>query len=197
LIPFSVYFAVRHCIEHIWINESNRYFYPKKGWETDFEFQNDCLAFTLFHNQNKIKIREGVNHWIPFTEDECGIKKSFQSHFMISFIGGKIIQNGYSNLFEQDGDKLCMKREFSAEATAVFDAGRELWKYYHSQKNVDINAAFYDIREYFQGRNAQGRMNTKSEDETYNELIGNLREKMKILAKKIEPKVYEYEFLKG
>jgi hypothetical protein len=31
----------------------------------------------------------------------------------------------------------------------------------------------------------------------YNELIGNLREKMKILAKKIEPKVYEYGFLRG
>jgi hypothetical protein len=38
-------------------------------------------------------------------------------------------------------------------------------------------------------------MNNKSEDEEYNELIGNLREKMKILAKKIEPKVYEYGFL--
>jgi hypothetical protein len=40
-------------------------------------------------------------------------------------------------------------------------------------------------------------MNNKSEDETYNELIGNLREALKELAKKIESKVYEYGFLRG
>ncbi len=40
-------------------------------------------------------------------------------------------------------------------------------------------------------------MNNKSEDEEYNTLLGNLRDKMKILAKKIEPKVYEYGFLLG
>ena len=39
-------------------------------------------------------------------------------------------------------------------------------------------------------------MNNKSIDETYNKLIVNLRERMKILAKKIEPKIYEFGFLK-
>lgn len=39
-------------------------------------------------------------------------------------------------------------------------------------------------------------MNTKSSDETYTELIGNLRAKLKNLANKIADKVYEYEFLK-
>jgi hypothetical protein len=39
-------------------------------------------------------------------------------------------------------------------------------------------------------------MNSKSPDEKYSELIGILRDKIKILAKKIEPKVYEYGFLK-
>jgi hypothetical protein len=39
-------------------------------------------------------------------------------------------------------------------------------------------------------------MNAKSEDATYNELIANLRSALKTLAKKIEPKVYEYGFLK-
>ncbi|MDR0547760.1 MAG: hypothetical protein LBG77_09335, partial [Dysgonamonadaceae bacterium] len=89
------------------------------------------------------------------------------------------------------------KREFSIEAQAVFDAGRELWKYYHTQKNVNVNASLYDIKEYFQGRNDKGKMNNKSTDEKYNELIGSLRGELKILAKKIEPKVYEYEFLIG
>jgi hypothetical protein len=39
-------------------------------------------------------------------------------------------------------------------------------------------------------------MNNKSDDEKYNELISDLREKLKILAKKIEPKVYEHGFLR-
>jgi hypothetical protein len=123
---------------------------------------------------------------------------------MVSFIGGKIIQNGYSNLFEQEDNKLCPKREFSAEATSVFDAGRELWKYYHTTisspcgggREGAVNASLYDIREFFQGRNDKGNMNSKSDDETYNKLIDGLRSALKTLAKKIEPKVYEYGFLK-
>jgi hypothetical protein len=39
-------------------------------------------------------------------------------------------------------------------------------------------------------------MNAKSEDETYNALIKTLRDAAKALAKKIEPKVYEYGFLR-
>lgn len=39
-------------------------------------------------------------------------------------------------------------------------------------------------------------MNAKSDDATYITLISNLRDKMKLLAKHIEPKVYEYGFLK-
>jgi hypothetical protein len=58
------------------------------------------------------------------------------------------------------------------------------------------NASLYDIREHFQGRNAKGRMNSRSDDVKYTELIRDLRDKLKILAKKIEPKVYEYGFLK-
>jgi hypothetical protein len=39
-------------------------------------------------------------------------------------------------------------------------------------------------------------MKSHSEDEKYTFLLGKLREKMRRLAKKIAPKVYEYEFLK-
>jgi hypothetical protein len=39
-------------------------------------------------------------------------------------------------------------------------------------------------------------MNNKSSDETYNGLIAELRSALKTLAEKIEPKVYEYGFLK-
>jgi len=38
-------------------------------------------------------------------------------------------------------------------------------------------------------------MNNRSQDEEFNRLEQVLSDKLKILAAKIEPKVYEYEFL--
>jgi hypothetical protein len=38
-------------------------------------------------------------------------------------------------------------------------------------------------------------MNNTSADTKYNELIENLRDALKFLAQKIEPKLYEYGFL--
>ena len=90
----------------------------------------------------------------------------------------------------------------SAEAQAVMDAGRELWRYYHQRPiaKEKPNASFYDIRLYFQGtkttKSGKQQMNTESDDPIYTALITDLRQKLKELAKKIEPKVYEYGFLK-
>lgn len=61
---------------------------------------------------------------------------------------------------------------------------------------ADWFAALYDIRLHFQGVNEKGKMNTGSQDEHYNLLMGELRQSLKVLAQKIEPKVYEYGFLK-
>ena len=196
IIEGSIYFAVRLCVEATWLNDRDQFYFPNDIWKYDIEFQNDCLAFTLFQTQNRVSAKDGVNHWIPFTETEVSAKYKFESHFMSSFISGIIKQNNYANLFEQPESRFCPKREFSSVATKVFDAGRELWKYYHTQPKCNINASLYDIREHFQGRNDKGKMNNKSDDEKYNELIGNLRSALKTLAEKIEPKVYEYGFLK-
>lgn len=202
LLISGIYFSVRHCIEPTWLNDRDQFLYPNDGWETDTEFQNDCLAFTLFHSQNRITSREGTNHWIPFTEVEVNAREKFESHFMSDFIKGKpkLPQKSFYTLpilFEPEESYNRAPIKFSEEATAVFDAGRELWKYYHRQPNCNVNASLYDIKEHFQGRNDTGKMNNKSSDETYMNLIGNLREKLRLLSKKIEPKVYEYGFLKG
>jgi hypothetical protein len=42
----------------------------------------------------------------------------------------------------------------------------------------------------------KGKMKNKSVDAVYMILIGDLRDKLKLLAKKIEPKVNEYGFLR-
>ncbi|GHU50338.1 hypothetical protein FACS1894200_09760 [Spirochaetia bacterium] len=178
----SIYFAVRLCIEPTWLNDRDQFYFPNNdGYKTDIEFQTDCLIFTLFHGQNRISVNDGINHWIPFTEKEVGAREKFESNFMSDFLEERIL---------------------SGEAAAVLDAGKELWKYYHASiksknnKTVSVSASFYDIREYFQGRKESGTMNTKSTDETYNTLLATLRGALKTLTMKIQPKVYEYGFLK-
>ena len=195
LIIDSLFFTAQVSIDATWINDRDQFLWPNDGWQTDIEFQNDCLAYALFHGQNRISSNQGTNHWIPFTEQEVDAKEKFDSHFMTDFINGKIKLNSEADLFN-DSTEQATKREFSEEAQAVFDAGRELWTYYHAQKDINVNASLYDIREHFQGRNDKGRMNSTSDDKKYTEYITNLRYQLNILADKIKPKIYEYGFLK-
>ena len=131
----SIYLAIRHCIEATWLNDRDQFLFPNNGWQNDSEFHNDCLTFALFHSQNKITSSEGTNHWIPFTEHEVNAQAKFESNFMTNFIKGKIKQEVTNDtLFEKTKTEDQKPLVFSEEATAVFDAGRELWKYYHAQK---------------------------------------------------------------
>ncbi|TAE00501.1 MAG: hypothetical protein EAZ97_05695 [Bacteroidetes bacterium] len=202
LIQNCIFFAVRKSIKATWLNDRDQFLYPNKKWEKDKEFQSNCLAYTLFNNN--ISSKYGVNHWIPFTETEVDSMRKFDSNFMTDFINGKIKDDSLSLLPKKTAN-LTANLEFSAEAKTVFDAGRNLWIHYHQTikdmpilgEIANVNASLYDIREYFQGRNEKGRMNSSSADEKYNELMAILRAKMQVLANKIEPKIYEYGFLKG
>ena len=197
LKEFCIYFSVRHCIEHTWINHNDQLLYPQNSWEEDTEFQNDCVAFTLFHSKNRISSEHGVNHWIPFTEVQLNAKDSFASHFMTDFLSGKIKKTISDNdsLFSSD-TKSSSPLKFSSEANAVFEAGLSLWKYYHSFDLINVNASYYDIRAFFQKFNDKGRMNPTSKDETYNSLLADLKRNLDVLAQKIAVKVYEHGFLK-
>lgn len=205
LIFSCLYLSIRHCIPPNWINNRDQFFYPEDGWQEDLEFQSDCLAYTLFHGQNKITNEEGTNHWIPFTEQEVGARQRFECHFMTDFIQGRIqeeekeVRPGLFANDEQteayiyDGTRPIV---FSPEAKRLFEAGRKLWQYYHKQPDANPNASYYDIRAYFQGRDEKGRMNNRSEDETYSVLVDNLRQTLNYLgAHKIAPKAYKYRFL--
>lgn len=350
LIPSCIYFSVRKCIPHTWTNHNDQFLFPNDGWKSDLEFQINCLIYTIFNGKNFISsqatssdrspvslVPQSVslltNHWIPFTREQVGCKKTFRSKFMSEFLSGKwdtlggtrdighgmrgetgndLFSNGgiYDDLqgfervekrdglggFGLQGDEEFSKgrdlrsgladekvggvgsvehcggqrqenegrvsevsvnsarladgtrnagdnlapaelhqrgdaqldngadREnrraapcadnrspetmtssripfsplslLSAEARSVYDAGLELWKYYHSMPDAAADASFYDIRKYFQGVNASGKMNAASEDARYTELIASLRENMKTLGARIAAKVYEYGFLK-
>ncbi|MDP1815070.1 MAG: hypothetical protein Q8K92_11535, partial [Leadbetterella sp.] len=193
LIPVSIYYAVRRCVDQTWLNDRDQFLFPNNKWETDTEFQNDCLIFTLFNTH--IQTQYGINHLIPFKEQEVNARENFESSFMSKFITGKLNIENSRDLFGTHIQRTT-PLTFSNEATAVLDSARELWKYYHNQPNCNVNASLYEIREYFQGRNETGKMNNKSSDENYKNLIGDMREKLRHLADKIKPKIYEFEFLK-
>jgi len=253
IIIVCIYFTVRKVIPADLLNHNDQFLYPNDNWQSDYEFQSDCLTYTLFHNKNNITCKHGINHWIPFTSDEVNAHYKFESHFMTDFMAGKnpLSLEGKGGLPEYahrggmgdyttegrpeiyategrifppcpqffgegalpphphvhesplsprgkgifNGERLSSPITFSVQAQNVFDAGRELWRYYHRQKDCNVNASFYDIREYFQGRNEAGRMNSKSDDEMYNKLLGELRLAMRLLGEQIKPKIYEYGFL--
>jgi hypothetical protein len=192
LIECCICFSVRKVIVADWLNDRDLFLYPNDNWKNDTDFQNDCLTFTVFNTN--IQSKYGTNHWIPFTEEEVNAKNNFESHFMIDFIKDKTIHDESMELFEELTEKH-KPLKFSGEAKAVFKAGKKLWQYYHSQLTANVNASLYDIREFFQGRDDNGKMNNTSGDDTYNKLIGDLRSALKTLALKIQPKVYEYGFL--
>ena len=201
LIPYSVYFSVRYCITINWLNNGDHYFAPTTdGWRCDDEFLSDCLAYCLMHTKNRISCAEGTNHWIPYTEYEVDAKEKFSSHFMTDFLSGRLGREKAEtgDLFSESIDLIPKDpMVFSPEAQAVMEAGRDLWRYYHAQPNANPNAALYDIRLHFQGCKPNGHMNPKSDDPRYMELISTLRERLKLLAKRIEPRVYEHGFLLG
>lgn len=189
----ALYFAVRKAIPACWINDRDQFFYPIDGWQNDTNFQNDCLAYTLF--SNNVQAQFGTNHWIPFTEKELNAREKMESNFMSKYIKGQIDTEISFDLFHKVEKTTQMPLVFSAQAQAVFDAGLAIWRYYHQQPDSNVNAALYDIKAYFQGRNAAGRMNNKSKDPTYNQHIALLRMALSILGSKIAEKVYQYRFL--
>lgn len=199
LLPACIHFAVRLCLEATWLNDRDQFLWPLDSWREDREFQTDCLVYALFHGQNRISCKEGVNHWIPFAEGEVGAKDAYRSRFMVEFLQGKAA--GRMPALRQ-GDLFAEKRAeggalvLSAEARAVMDAGRELWRYYHAQAGAVPDAAFYDIRAHFQGFKANGHMNPASGDAGYAERIGKLRGAMRGLAGRIAGKVREHGFLR-
>ncbi len=114
----AVVFSVRLLIRHTWVNHSDQFLQPSQPL-TD-PFKSDCLIWMLFAGKNLSAGADGlrwndrdwslVNHFIPFTEAEVGASGRFESDFMVRHIAGM---------------------GFSAEAQAVLDAGRALWRRYH------------------------------------------------------------------
>ncbi len=199
LLIGAIYFSIRHCIKATWQNDRDQFYAPyDDAFQDDSEFKNNCLIFMLFHTQNRITSTQEINHFIPFSETEVNAKERYSSHALLDFLKGGIKEEGDSLFLNAKKENKPL--EFSQSASKVFDAGREIYHHYHKQDstNYNANASLYDIKEFFQGRNAQGKLNlpAKAKDEHYKQLYANLQDALKDLAKEIQPKVYEYGFLR-
>jgi len=193
-VEMLMYFTIRHIIPADWLNDRDQFLFPNDGYKNDTTFQLNCLIFALFHNQNRISCLHGVNHFIPFTESEVDAKEEFASHFLSDFLSGKNIVKKIGNGLFSNNEKHEIK--FTETTKSVMNCARDLWRYYHTMENANPNASLYDIKEYFQGRNDNGKMNASSDDQVYTRLINELKDRLRLLGEEIKPKMYEYGFLK-
>jgi hypothetical protein len=173
--------------------------------------------------ENRVKLLKSTKQSVVFDNEKSINEKSIPSKSMNL---PPLNEGNSEELFVSTQPSFIPNKqlEFSPEAKAVFEAGRELWRYYFEKLKIPrafgsplergkivvkilpskgdaqraegiTNPSLYDIKAYFQGVDESGRMNNKSRDENYNLLIAKLRESLEILATKIQPKVYEFGFL--
>ncbi len=148
----SVFFSIRHCIKATWQNDRDQFYAPyDDAFQDDSEFKNNCLIFMLFHTQNRITTTQGTNHFIPFSETEVNAKERYSSHALLDFLKGGIKEEGDSLFLNAKKENKPL--EFSPCASKVFDAGREIYRHYHTQastnRHYNANASLYDIKEFF------------------------------------------------
>ncbi len=139
-------------------------------------------------------INEWANHFIPLTEKEVRPKGRYTHHTLLDFLAGKL-EPETSALFAPTQSLL---PTFGAVAKEVLNKGRELYAYYHTFQNSNPHASLYDIKEFFSGRDAKGKLNppSKATDERYKDLYASLQESLESLRALITPKVWQYGFLR-
>lgn len=181
----AIVYSVRRLLKPTWLNDRDQFLIPNEPL-TD-EFKNDCLIWMLFNGSNLTASANDlawndkkwsiVNHFIPFTEEELGATNRFESDFMVIYLKDK---------------------KLSKEAKQVLAEGKKLWKSYF--ENTDVRAVrdelklnrpdvgWYQVRKALQARNNSGDYTPVS--------FKPFEEAYKTLTEKLQPKVFEYGFLK-
>lgn len=181
----AIVFSVRRLVKPTWINDRDQFLIPTEPLTDDFK--SDCLIWMLFNGSNLTASANDlewndrkwsiVNHFIPFTEEEVGANDRFEKNTMVQYLKDK---------------------KLSKEARAVLSEGKKLWQAYFTHTDVraireelKLNRAdigWYQVRKVLQARNVSGDyvpVSFKPFEESY-----------KTLTEKLQPKVYEYGFLK-
>jgi hypothetical protein len=180
----SIIFAVRRLIAHTWINDRDQFLQPTEKLTT--AFKNDCLIWMLFNGSNLTASANDlewndkkwsiVNHFIPFAEKEVNAKGRFESSFMVDYLKDKTL---------------------SKEASAVMDAGRDIWRAYFAadferkiRTEYKLNrpdVGWYQIRKALE---TAGKENGTEFD------FAPFKAAYDDLSEKLRPMVFELGFLK-
>jgi hypothetical protein len=181
----TVVFAVRRLIKPTWLNDRDQFLQPTEQLTDDFK--NDCLMWMLFNGSNLTASANNlewnskkwsiVNHFIPYTEDEVDAPDRFESDFMVQYLADKTL---------------------SAEATAVLDAGRQLWKTYFAHTDVRTVRDQYKLNRadvgWYQIRNALAERNKSGDTAPVN--FTPFEVAYQALTDKLRPQVFSLGFLR-
>ncbi len=219
----AVVFAVRRLIKPTWLNDRDQFLQPTVPLSD--EFKSDCLIWMLFNGSNLTagandldwndKKWSLVNHFIPFTEVEVDAPGRFESDFMVQYLAELPALQSTPSLIPPPvveglnhehlhASSLSLRGRagegegLSAEAFAVLNAGRVLWKAYFAHTDVRAvrdelklnrpDVGWYQIRNALKARNTSG--DTAPVDFT------PFENAYKILSDKLRPQVFELGFLR-
>jgi hypothetical protein len=180
----AIVFAVRRLIKPTWINDRDQFLQPSV--ELPDQFKSDCIIWMLFNGSNLSAGAEGLqwndrswsltNHFVPYSEAEVGAQGRMDSDFMVRHLATLTL---------------------SAEAQAVLNAGRDLWRLFHGtafpQKIRDDyklgrptrpDAGWYQIRKALEAH---------GDERPYDDSA--FRAAYAALGEKLRPLVFEYGFL--
>jgi len=181
----AVLFTVRKIVKQTWLNDRDQFLQPTEPL-TD-EFKTDCLLWMLFNGSNLTASANDlewngkkwsiVNHFIPFTEAEVNAPDRFESDFMVQYLADMTL---------------------SAEATAVLDAGRTLWKAYFAHTDVRTVRDQYKLNRadvgWYQIRNALTERNKSGDTAPVN--FSPFEAAYQALTAKLRPQVFSLGFLR-
>jgi hypothetical protein len=226
LLQAVVVFAVRKLIRPTWLNDRDQFLQPNAPLSD--EFKTDCLIWMLFNRGNLTagandlewndKKWSLVKHFIPFTEEEVDAPGRFESDFMVQYLAslpalkapspqpspvGRGSQIGEAEessglLPSPSGRGIEGEGTLSAEALAVLDAGRTLWKAYFAHTDVRTvrdelklnrpDVGWYQIRNALKARNAS--------DDVAPVDFTPFETAYKTLSDKLRPQIFELGFLR-
>jgi hypothetical protein len=182
--------AVRRIPKATWINDRDQFLIPKQ--ELSQEFINDCTVWSLFSNSNQTVAMKDVeydketyqidNHLFPFLISELKTWTITDSDISLSL----------ATTTDRFVAKWISEHELSEEAKAVYEAGREIYKFYFARLNqlrthlAEIktwDAGFWQIKKVLQDQNLA------------RDLFKTLKEKHDLLRDKLLPQIYDYELI--
>lgn len=182
--------AVRRIPKATWINDRDQFLIPKK--ELSQEFINDCTVWNLFSNSNQTAAMKDVeyeketyqieNHFFPFLLSELKTWKITDSDISLSL----------ASVTDRFVSKWISEHELSEEAKVVFEAGKEIYKFYFVNLN-QLRTHLFEIKTWDAG--LWQIKNVLQDQNLARDLFKTLKEKHDILRDKLLPQIYEYDFI--